>query len=312
MQTILITGGTGLVGNALANALVEKGYQVIILTRDKAGKQPTAGISFALWDVGKRSIDLDALESADHIVHLAGAAVLDKKWTPAYQKEIVDSRVESSALLLSALKDHPNKVRSIISASAIGWYGEDKLPFPNEGFKETTPADCAFLGETCRLWEASIEPAEALGKRVVKLRIGIVLSNDGGAFPEFKRSLRFGIAAILGNGQQAISWIHIEDLCHMFIYTIENKNMHGSYNAVAPGPVTNKSFMLRLAKIARGKFFIPIHVPAFVLKIMLGTRSIEVLKSTTVSCEKITGAGYKFLYPELGQALEDLVQAKDR
>jgi len=313
MQTILITGGTGLVGNALSLALVEKGYKVIILTRDLAGKKSSPNISYALWDVQQRSIDPEAIRSADHIIHLAGAAVLDKKWTPAYQKEIVDSRVNSSALLVAALKGQPNNINSIVSASAIGWYGEDKKPAEDhKGFIETDPPDSSFLGETCRLWEASIEPAGQLGKRVVKLRIGIVLSNDGGAFPEFKKSLKFGIAAILGNGKQVISWIHIDDLCAMFIYAIENKNIDGSYNAVAPDPVTNKTFMLRLAKMARGRFFIALHVPAFVLKIMLGKRSIEVLKSTTVSCEKITGAGYKFLHPEIGQALEQLLHSTDQ
>lgn len=313
MQTILITGGTGLVGKALTDTLVEKGYNVIVLTRELAGKRSSPGVSYALWDVKKQSIDLEAIRSADHIVHLAGAGVVEKKWTPAYQKEIVDSRVDSSALLLQALKDHPNNVSSIISASAIGWYGEDQEPLPaHGGFKETDPPDHGFLGETCRLWESSIEPAALLGKRVVKLRTGIVLSNDGGAFREFKKPLRFGVAAILGNGKQVISWIHMDDLCRMFIYAIENKNIDGSYNAVGPNPVTNKTFMLRLAKIVRGKFFIALHVPRFVLNIMMGKRSIEVLKSTTVSCEKISSAGYEFLYPEIGDALEQLLQPTDQ
>ena len=308
MQTILITGGTGLVGNALTRSLVEKGYKVIILTRDLAGKTALPGISYAVWDVKKQSIDLEAIRSADHIIHLAGAGVVEKKWTPAYQKEIVDSRVDSSALLVSALKDNPNKVSSIISASAIGWYGEDKESTAgSDGFEETDPPDIGFLGETCRLWEASIEPAALLGKRVVKLRTGIVLSKDGGAFAEFKKPLRFGVAAILGNGKQVISWIHIDDLCRMFIYAIENKNMDGSYNAVAPNPVTNKIFMLSLARIVKGKFFIALHVPRFVLKIMMGKRSVEVLKSTTVSCEKIKASGFDFLYPSLEPAIRNLI-----
>ena len=310
MQTILITGGTGLVGNALTRALVDKGYKVIILTRDLAGKKPSPGIIYALWDVKKQTIDPEAVGAADHIIHLAGAGVVEKKWTPAYQKEIVDSRVDSSALLVAALKNNPNKVSSIVSASAIGWYGEDKEAASSVGFNETAPPDSGFLGETCRLWEASIEPAALLGKRVVKLRIGIVLSNEGGAFQEFKNPLRFGVAAILGNGKQVISWIHIDDLCRMFIYAIENKNMDGSYNAVAPNPVSNKTFMLSLARIAKGKFFIALHVPRFVLKIMMGKRSIEVLKSTTVSCEKIKASGFDFLYPSLEPAIAKLIAKK--
>jgi len=306
MQTILITGGTGLVGNALTHALVEKGYKVIVLTRSLAAKPSIPNISYALWDVKKRSIDLEAIRSADHIVHLAGAGVMEKKWTAAYQQEIVDSRVNSAALLVATLKDHPNKVSSIISASAIGWYGEDK-EMDGAGFKETDAPATDFLAETCRLWEASIEPAAVLGKRVVKLRIGMVLSNDGGALAEFKKPLRFGIASILGNGKQVISWIHIDDLCRMYIYAIENKNLEGSYNAVAPDPVTNKTFMLRLARIAKGKFFIALPVPHFVLKLMMGKRSIEVLKSARVSCEKIKAAGFDFEHPLLNSAIEELV-----
>jgi len=309
MQTILITGGTGLVGNALTHALVEKGYKVIILTRSLSGKPSNPNVSYTLWDVKKRSIDLEAIRSADHIIHLAGAGVMEKKWTAAYQQEIIDSRVSSSALLVATLKDHPNKVSSIISASAIGWYGEDK-EIGGAGFKETDPPDTGFLAETCRLWEANIEAAALLGKRVAKLRIGMVLSNDGGALAEFRKPLRFGIAAILGNGKQVISWIHIEDLCRMYIYAIENKNLEGSYNAVAPEPVTNRTFMLRLARLARGKFFIALRIPRFVLKLMMGKRSVEVLKSATVNSEKINAAGFDFLYPSLESALEKLLEKK--
>ena len=313
MQTILITGGTGLVGHSLTESLIAKGYKVIILTRSLRGKQASPNVSYALWNLRQQSIDSEALRSADHIIHLAGAGVVDKKWTPAYQKEIIDSRVGSSALLVKALKDHPNKIISIISASAIGWYGEDVPQSGRKGgFEETDPPDTGFLGETCRLWEASIEPASALGKRVVKLRTGIVLSNDGGAFSEFKKPLRFGVAAILGDGNQMISWIHIEDLCRMYTYAIENSNLEGSYNAVAPEPVTNKTLVLHLAMIVRGKFFIALHVPRFILRIMMGKSSVEVLKSTTVSCKKITETGFRFLYPGSGMALKQLLHPIDQ
>ena len=179
------------------------------------------------------------------------------------------------------LKNNDNKVKAIISASAIGWYGADDdnvLPFTEEA-----PADESFLGQTCKRWEAGIEPVTNLGKRLVKFRIGIVLSNDGGALVEFKKPLRFGVAAILGNGKQLVSWVHIDDLCNLFIAGIENENLSCSYNAVAPNPVSNKILTLTLAKAMKRKFFIPMLVPAFVLKIMMGQRSVEVLKSTTVS-----------------------------
>jgi uncharacterized protein len=303
MQTVLITGGTGLAGTALTKLLVQKGYRVIILSRSKR----TAGtgnplVSYALWDVAAQTIDVAAVQQADFIVHLAGAGVMDKRWTTAYKKEIVDSRTLSSELIVNALLNNPNKVKAIISASAIGIYGPDKEPaIP---FEENFPADSSFLGETCRLWEASIDPAVKLGKRLVKLRIGIVLSREGGALAEFEKPLRLGVAAILGNGRQIISWLHIDDLCGMIVYAIENENLSGTFNAVAPTPVSNKELTLTLARQLKGKFYIPVHVPAFVLKLMLGPGSIEILKSTTVDCKKIQSAGYQFGFSTIKDALQ--------
>lgn len=302
MPGILITGGTGLVGRTLAKMLVAKGYDVVILTRKIPAAPPETGTSYATWDIQKQTIDITAIQQCQYIVHLAGAAVVEKKWTAAYKEEIVKSRVDSSKLIVEALNDHPNNVKAVISASAIGFYGEDKIP--GHFFSEEEKADSGFLGETCRLWEESIEPITTLGKRLVKLRIGIVLSNEGGALAEFKRPIRFGVAAILGNGKQTISWIHIEDLCRMFIYAIENDDMAGNYNAVAPTPVNNKLLTLTLARSMKGKFFIALHVPVFILKLMLGQRSIEVLKSATVSCEKIMKKGYRFLFPTIDEAIK--------
>ncbi len=310
MPTVLITGGTGLIGRSLARALTQQGYRVIILSRSIAGKQAEKNISYALWDIKKQYIDVEALQQADHIVHLAGIGVMDKKWTEAYKKEIMDSRIESSKLIIDALKNNINSVKAIVSTSAIGWYGPDADPVKE--FVETDAAADNFLGETCKLWEESIEPANVLGKRLVKLRIGIVLSTDGGAFREFKKPVQFGVAAILGSGKQIVSWIHIDDLCRLFIYAIENENINGCYNAVAPQPVNNKTLLLGLAKAMKGKFYIPVHVPAFIIKLMLGQRSIEVLKSATVGCKKIMDAGFRFEYDTIETALNHLVKTKDR
>jgi uncharacterized protein (TIGR01777 family) len=303
-QTVLITGGTGLVGKALTQALIEKGYAVIILTRSVAGKKDQENLRYAAWDVSKQQIDTEALCAADYIVHLAGAGVVEKKWTESYKKEIQESRTQSSRLIYEALKQNPNHVKAIVSASAIGWYGADTSPV--KPFVETDdPAD-SFLGNTCKLWEAGIEPVTTLGKRLVKFRIGIVLCNSGGALTEFKKPARFGVAAILGNGKQIVSWIHVEDLCNLFIAGIENENLSGSYNAVAPNPVSNKTLTLTLAKAMNGKFYLPVHVPGLVLKIIMGQSSIEVLKSTSVSCKKILDTGFAFKFKTIEAALEDL------
>lgn len=308
MRTILITGGTGLVGKALTEQLIEKNYQVIILTRTIKDVATQKNISYALWNVKEQKIDAGALKKADAIIHLAGAGVMDKKWTPAYKQEIRDSRIKSSELILKTLKTIEHKVQVIVSASAIGWYGEDKT----EGhfFSENENADPAFLGEVCKEWEESIEPATDMGIRVVKLRTGIVLSNKGGAYPEFKSSLKFGVASILGSGKQMISWIHINDLCRQYIFALEHDTLTGSYNAVAPNPVNNKTMTLAIAKKIKGAFFIPVHVPQFVLTIMLGDRSVEILKSATVGTEKIKNAGFTFLYPSVEAAIDELAGQK--
>ncbi|MDB5247891.1 MAG: hypothetical protein JWQ40_2285 [Segetibacter sp.] len=309
MSTILITGGSGLLGSALTKMLIAEGHKVIILTRSEKPAD-NSSVRYATWDVKAQTIDETAISSADYIIHLAGAGVADKRWTDDRKKEIIQSRTESSALLVKALQKVPNKVKAVISASAIGFYGDDeKRPPKKKVFTEEMRADKEFLGETCRLWEESIDPVQKAGIRLVKFRIGIVLSNDGGAFPEFKKPVKFGIAGVLGSGKQVVSWIHIDDLCRMFIYAIDHEDMQGVYNAVAPKPVRNKELTLLLAEKIKGRFFVHMHVPVFVLKAMLGQMSVEVLKSATVSCDKIKATGFTFLYPAIEPALDNLVKA---
>lgn len=311
MPVILITGGTGLIGKNLTRHLTSKGYEVIILSRTTRLESQKPLVSYANWDVEEGKIDSNAMVKADCIIHLAGANVMAKRWTKNYKQKIVESRTKSSELIIKALQEIPNKVQTVISASAIGWYGRDAKPLLHKyGFVESDPAATGFLGETCRMWEESIKPVTQLHKRLVILRTGIVLSNDGGALSEFKKPLRFGIAPILGKGKQIISWIHIEDLCRMYTYAIENAAMHGTYNAVAPHPVTNKNFISRLAQLLRKQFYIPVYVPQFLLKLILGEKSIEVLKSTTVSPEKIKESGFTFLYPGIDAGLKELAGKK--
>lgn len=302
MQTILITGGTGLVGKTLTGLLVEKGYDVVILSRT-ARISNAPGVSYAVWDVKAQHINQEAVEKADHIINLAGAGVMDKRWSEKWKKEIVESRTLSSSLIVKALTDIPNKVQSVISASAIGWYGENAGQLE---FIESDAADSGFLGQTCEAWEGSISPVSDLDKRLVILRIGIVLSNDGGAFLEFKKPLKYGIATILGSGRQIISWIHIDDLCRLFIYALEQQSFSGVYNAVTPNHISNKTFIMKTAACCRGKFYIPVHVPGIALKIALGGGSVEILKSSAVSAKKLLDTGFSFSYPTVDMALKEL------
>ena len=307
MPVVLISGGTGLIGTKLTHHLTESNYDVIILSRN--GNKPTGNpkITYSLWDIKKQVIDQDVVKKADYIIHLAGSGVIDKRWTEEYKKEIINSRTKSGELLIKTLKENIHQVKAFVSASAIGWYGADHYPLlRKEGFIETDPATKDFLGETCVLWETSVEPVTEMGIRLVKLRTGIVLSNNAGAFKEFKKPLRFGFAGILGSGKQMVSWIHVDDVCRIYIEAIENNNISGVYNAVAPLPVTNKKLVIEMAEKLRNKFYIPIHVPSLFLKLFMGKRTVEILKSATVSNKKIKSAGFTFLFPTIQSAIEDL------
>jgi uncharacterized protein (TIGR01777 family) len=307
MPVVLISGGTGLVGANLTRHLLERNYEVIILTRDKNRTSKNPKISYSYWNIKGQIIDVEAIKKADHIIHLSGAGVMDKKWTADYKKIILESRTKSAELIIKSLEENEHHVKTFVSASAIGWYGEDANPLiRREGFIETDLPAKGFLGETCLLWEAASDPVKSMGIRLVTLRCGIVLSNEGGAFKEFKTPLRFGVAAIFGNGKQIISWIHIDDLCRMYCDAIENNYLHGSYNAVAPEPVSQKKFMITLGEKMRNRFFTPIHIPVFILKLFLGKRSMEILKSATVSNKKMKAAAFTFLYPTLQAALDEL------
>ena len=294
-----------MVGQSLTNLLLAKGYQVIVLTRQKK-QSSRAHFSFAQWDLNKSWIDPAAIAAADYIIHLAGEGVADKRWTAARKKAILDSRVNSSALLVKALKENPNKVKAIVAASAIGWYGPDNEKSKQSGFVETDLVDSSFLGDTCRQWEESMHPVKALGIRLVTIRIGIVFNKMGGALAEFMKPAKLGAAAILGDGKQVVSWIHQQDLNRLMLFAWEQDQVEGVYNAVAPDPVNNAI----LTKAIASRFHtwaIPFNVPSFILKVMLGEMSVEVLKSAKVSASKILAAGFKFDYASMDEALDDLL-----
>jgi uncharacterized protein (TIGR01777 family) len=316
MASVLITGGTGLVGSALSRLLLANGYDVIILSRnpietasrfdvesERRDFRHNGKIFFSKWDIGKKKIDAEAIRAADHIVHLAGAGVAAQRWSEARKKEIVESRTHSSDLLVQTLRDNRNKVRTVLSASAIGWYGPDK----GRAFTEADPSAGDFLGHTCKLWEESIDPMTALGKRLVKLRSGIVLSTKGGALAEFRKPIRLGVAAVLGDGDQVMSWVHIDDLCQAFLHALENIQVNGVYNVVAPLPVDNRTLTLSLARHMNGRRFLKVRVPASFLKTALGEMSTEVLKSARVDGTKLTTTGFHYAFPDIESALTDLV-----
>lgn len=303
----MIAGGTGLVGGRLTTLLRESGYEVVILTRDPGRYAAAPGLRYAYWNPAKGEIDGDALRRAQHIINLAGAGVAEKRWTAARKQEIVDSRVQSGQTLVKALQETGHLPQTFLQASAIGWYGADPaIPNPRP-FTEELPADGQYLGATCAKWEQSVAGLpEAV--RLCTFRIGIVLSKAGGAVKEFVKPMQIGVAAVLGSGRQVISWIHVDDLCAMFIYALQHKELRGTYNAVGPMPADNRAVTLALARARNGNAFLALPVPAFVLKLMLGEMSIEVLKSATVSAAKIQAAGFLFRYGKLEDAAGEVTR----
>ena len=309
MSKILITGGTGLVGTALTDLLLQKGYSVVILSRKKR-KSNHANLQYAFWDTEKGIIEDGIISAADYIVHLAGENVAEKRWTIKRKEEILTSRILPGKCIVEVLLQNPNNVKAVISASAIGWYGPDSNN-STKGFVETDSHNHDFLGETCFQWENSMTGINEMGIRLVTLRIGIVLSEKGGTLKEFMKPLAFGIAACMGQGNQMISWIHLDDLCSLILYSIENKELKGIYNAVSPNPVSNKTLVSNLKKEMKKPLSVSVSIPSWFLKLLLGELSIEILKSTTISADKILKTGFLFKYPTIKNALKQLVDKKN-
>jgi hypothetical protein len=238
----------------------------------------------------------------DAVINLAGAGIADKRWTPERKCELIDSRVQSAATLREALKNTPELPKTYVSASAIGYYGNSGETKMDE---HDAPADESFMVDCCRQWEEAAEKAGALGMRTVLLRIGIVLARDGGALPEVSRTLKFGVGGYFADGKAWWSWIHIDDVCRMFLWALENESAEGIYNAVAPFPERNLDLVKKTAK-AMGKAAVFVPAPAFALRAALGEMSAVILNSNLVSAEKITTEGFVFKYPRVEEALEAL------
>ncbi|WPR74927.1 TIGR01777 family oxidoreductase [Algoriphagus sp. NG3] len=293
MKNILISGGSGLIGHKITQLLELKGYTVAWLSRS-----PQKQKSF-IWDVEKQTIDPSAVEWSDAIIHLAGAGVADKRWTEDRKKLILNSRVESTRLLYDAIEKTIDKPNAIISASAVGFYGFDT---GTSLMDENHVPGSDFLAQVVVAWENEVRKMEALHLRTVMLRIGIVLDSKGGALGEMMKP---PIAAPLGNGDQWMSWITLEDLARMFVFALEKTTLQGVFNAVGPNPATNQQLTQAAAK-EKGKPYVGIGVPGFLLRIVLGEMAAMVLGGNRVSSQKIQKAGFEYECPDLIPALKHI------
>jgi len=294
---VMITGGSGLIGRYLTSLLLENGYNVSHLSRkqDQFGK-----VRVYRWDPEKGILDPVALSGVDYIVHLAGANIGEKSWTAGRMEEIVRSRVDSAKLLHKTVTENNISLRGFISASATGYYGA--LTSEHIYTEDDSPAG-DFLGTTCRLWEEAAGMFADSGIRTVKIRTGVVMERSDSALAKMLVPARFELFPILGGGKQYMPWIHISDLCSIYLKVIRDDNMSGSWNAVAPEHVTHRQFMSTLASAMGRKGFHP-PVPGFLLKSALGSMADVVLKGSRVSAEKILKAGFRFEYGSLTHALD--------
>lgn len=287
----------------LSEMLIDLGYEVAHLSRSP---EKVSTYKTFKWDIKEGFIDDNAITYADYIINLAGASVASEKWTEERKKEILNSRVDSIQLLHQCLSRTEHHVKAFISASAIGIYGDSGDQLMSE---ESTYAD-DFLAEVCKAWENAAWQMRDLELRTVIFRVGIVLSTKGGALPQMAKPVKMMAGAPLGSGRQYMSWVHIDDLCRLFIRAIEDKQYEGIYNAVAPHPVTNKEFTKELAEAMKKPLVLP-KVPAFAINLMMGEMSEVVLASQRVSANKVLQTGFTFEYNYLEEALESFYEEEE-
>jgi uncharacterized protein (TIGR01777 family) len=301
-KNVLISGGSGFIGKKLTSLLIEKGYSVSVLSRSK--KQNTADISYYLWDISAHSIEEESVLKADYIIHLAGENIAEKRWTNERKEAIVQSREESTRLIYDVLKKKNKKLDAFVSASGIGIYGAIN---GNEICTENNPPENDFLGSTCQKWEAAADTIENLQIRVVKIRTGLVLGKEDGFLKKLTPIFKMRLGSALGSGKQYMPWIHVDDLCAIYLEAIKNSNMTGAYNAAVSDNTTNTIFSKTLAKVYGYSIWLP-NVPAFLIKMALGEMAQIILKGRRVSSEKIEKTGFQFRYNNLEEALRDCLE----
>lgn len=301
-MSILITGATGMIGQELVRVLHQHNIKVHYLSTSKDKLVTKDNYKGFYWNPSTDEIDVKAFEGISVIYHLAGATVA-KRWTASYKKEILESRVLPTRLLYKTLENNSHQVEHIIAASAIGIYPDSIGAIYNE---ENRGVAASFLGEVVQKWENEVDTFTALNIKVAKVRIGIVLSINGGALPQMLTPIKFGVGAAFGTGKQYQSWIHIEDLVNLFYY-VQVSELEGIYNAVSPYPVTNSDMTKAIAKVVKRPLWLT-NIPKFVMRLILGEMYILVFSSQSVSALKILNEGFQFKFAKLDKALHDIIK----
>lgn len=298
-EIVLITGANGLVAKRLSQILLPR-FHVRYLTRNPKNENEF------LWDVAGESIDVNGLYDTNHIIHLAGADISEKRWTSNRKNEIISSRVQSANLLLKTLVENNIKIKSFISASAVGYYGSGE---ERQVFSEEATKGDGFLAKVVEEWEKAADQflLNKVAERVVKIRTGVILAKEKGALPKMALPIKYGIGSPLGTGKQFLSWIHIDDICKIYQFVLERSDIQGIYNGVSPHPVTNKEITYEIAHKLKRSILIP-TIPKWVLKIIFGEMSSVLLDNNKVTSQKIEKEGFQFQYPNIKEALDNLIQ----
>ncbi|MCB0463578.1 MAG: TIGR01777 family oxidoreductase [Flavobacteriaceae bacterium] len=301
MQKILITGATGLVGQEIVKHCHEQNIAVNYLSTSKSKLENKPNYKGFYWNPSFGEIDVNCFKNVDVIINLAGASIA-QRWTKSYKEEILKSRVEALQLLYKTIETENISIKHLVSASAIGIYPDSLTHYYEEDFNDF---DDGFLSHVVSSWEHEANQFKSLNIKVSKIRIGIVLSEKGGALPQLVKPIRWFVGSALGCGNQWQSWIHIEDLAAIFMYVIKH-TFEGVFNAVAPNAVPQKDMVKNIGRVVKRPILLP-AVPSFILKLVLGEMSALVLESQRVSCNKIENLGFSFKYYYLQPALEDLL-----
>lgn len=296
---IVIAGGTGFVGKRLTDNLVDKGHEVIILTRKK--RIPSKGVSYVNW-LQEGAAPEKELGNIDVFINLAGVSINDGRWNAKHQKAIYFSRMVATDELLRIISTLPKKPSAFINASAIGIYPtsldnvytEDSLEKAND-----------FLGNTVKDWENKAKKVEEYGARTAFMRFGVVLGNEGGAFPLMALPYKLYLGGTVGSGEQWVSWVHVIDAVRAIIFAVENDNLHGPVNVTSPSPLKMKNFGKTIGSVLKRPHWLP--APSFVMKLVLGQKSKLVLEGQQVVPKVLTEEGFEFMFPQLDLALDNLL-----